>query len=95
MNAAVGLRINSRMHMTQQISSGPMHGGMLEMIEEVENMTNGDTNPEGGSNYMVDQSGYSDAHATRMLAEANGGDLPNKVLYGFPPSYPVRPLGHL
>lgn len=83
------------MHMTQQISSGPMHGGMLEMIEEVENMTNGDTNQEAGSNYMVDQSGYSDAHATRMLAEANGGDLPNKVLYGFPPSYPVRPLGHL
>ena len=33
-------------------STGP--GGMLEMIEEVENMTNGDTNPEGGSNYMVD-----------------------------------------
>jgi hypothetical protein len=94
MNAAVGLRINSRMHMTQQISSGPIHSGMLEMIEEVENMTNGDTNPEAGSNYMVDQSGYSDAHAARMLADANGGD-PNKVLYGFPPSYPVRPHGHL
>ena len=30
-----------------------------------------------------------------MLADANGGDLPNKVLYGFPPSYPVRPHGHL
>lgn len=57
MNAAVGLRINSRMHMTHQVSSGP--GGMLEMIEEVENMTNGETNPEG-STYMVDQSGYSD-----------------------------------
>ena len=51
MNAAVGLRINSRMHMTHQVSSGP--GGMLEMIEEVENMTNGDTNPDG-STYMVD-----------------------------------------
>jgi hypothetical protein len=53
MNAAVGLRINSRMHMTHQISSNG-HGGMLEMIEEVENQTNGDTNPEGGSTYMVD-----------------------------------------
>ena len=30
-----------------------------------------------------------------MLADANGGDLPNKVLYGFPPSCPVRPHGHL
>ncbi len=51
MNAAVGLRINSRMHMTQQMSSSA--GGMLEMIEEVENLTNGDTNQEG-STYMVD-----------------------------------------
>jgi hypothetical protein len=33
---------------------------MLEMIEEVENMTNGDTNPEGGSTYMVDQSEFND-----------------------------------
>lgn len=44
--------------MTQQASSGP--GGMLEMIEEVENMTNGETNHDG-STYMVDQSGYCDA----------------------------------
>jgi hypothetical protein len=68
---------------------------MLEMIEKVENMTNGNTNPEAGSYYMVDPSGYSYAHAIRMLADANGKGLPNKVLYGFPPSYPVRPHGHL
>jgi hypothetical protein len=64
MNAAVGLRINSRMHMTQQMSSGGAPGGMpLEMIEEVENMTNGDTNPEGGSTYMVDQTEYNEMQA--------------------------------
>ena len=64
MNAAVGLRINSRMHMTHQMSSsGAQPGGMLEMIEEVENMTNGDTNPEGGSTCMVDQTEYNDMHA--------------------------------
>jgi hypothetical protein len=32
---------------------------MLEMIEEVENMTNGETNLDGS--YMVDQNGYNDA----------------------------------
>lgn len=33
--------------------------------------------------------------AQRLLAEANGGELPNKVLYGFPPSHPVRPHIHM
>ena len=50
--------------MTQQMSSSGAPGGMpLEMIEEVENMTNGDTNPEGGSTYMVDQTEYNEMQA--------------------------------
>ena len=45
------------------------------MIEEVENLTNGETNPEGGSTHMLDTSGMNDAQATRMLADISG-ELP-------------------
>lgn len=72
--------------MTQQLSGT---GGGLEMIEEVENLTNGETNPEGGSTYMLDTSGMNDAQAARMLADVSG-ELPQKAVYGFPPSMPVR-----